>query len=164
MNTIPRLNRLLAQDGKCFDVAIDHGFFNERSFLNNIENMGRVLEIIIEANPDAVQLSPGLAPLLQVIPGKAKPALVLRTDVANVYGKELPRYLFSRLVENAVEQALILDAACVVVNLLLLPDQPELHAQCVENICRLKSQCLHYGMPLMVEPLVMQVNAVSPWS
>src|SRR6266849_1041893 len=161
MNTIPRLNRLLAQDGKCFDVAIDHGFFNERSFLNNIENMGRVLEIIIEANPDAVQLSPGLAPLLQVIPGKAKPALVLRTDVANVYGKELPRYLFSRLVENAVEQALILDAACVVVNLLLLPDQPELHAQCVENICRLKSQCLHYGMPLMVEPLVMQVNAVS---
>ena len=30
MNAVPRLNRLLAADGKCFDVAIDHGFFNER--------------------------------------------------------------------------------------------------------------------------------------
>jgi len=161
MNTIHRLNRLLAQDGRCFDVAIDHGFFNERPFLNNIENMRRVLKIIVEANPDAVQLSPGLASLLQAIPGKAKPSLVLRTDIANVYGQELPRYLFSRLIENAVEQALILDAACVVVNLFLLPDQPELHYQCIENICRLKPQCIRYGMPLMVEPLVMQVNTNS---
>jgi class I fructose-bisphosphate aldolase len=159
MNATPRLNRLLAKDGRCFDVAIDHGFFNERSFLDNIEDMRRVITTIVEANPDAVQLSPGMAPLLQSIPGKGKPSLVLRTDVANVYGKSLPRYLFSRLVEDAVEQALILDAACVVVNLLLLPDQPELHAQCIENICRLKPQCNRYGMPLMIEPLVMQINS-----
>ena len=159
MSLLPRLNRLLGQDGRCFDVAIDHGFFNERSFLNNIEDMPRVVRIVRDAQPDAIQLSPGLAPLLQNLPGKAKPSLVMRTDVANVYGKELPRYLFSRLAENAVEQALALDAACVVVNLLLLPDQPELHAQCIENICRLKPQCARYGMPLMIEPLVMQVNA-----
>ena len=158
MSITPRLNRLLAQDGKCFDVAIDHGFFNERSFLDHIEDMQRVVATIVEANPDAVQLSPGLAPLLQAIPGKARPSLVLRTDVANVYGKELPRYLFSRLIEDAVEQALALDAACVVVNLLLLPGQPELHAQCIENICRLKPHCARYGMPLMIEPLVMQEN------
>ena len=159
MNNTPRLNRLLGGDGRCFDVAIDHGFFNERTFLDGIENMRRVVANIVEANPDAIQLSPGLAPMLQSIPGKTKPSLVLRTDVANVYGKALPRFLFSRLVEDAVEQAVRLDAACVVVNLLLLPDQPELHAQCVENICRLKSQCDRYGMPLMIEPLVMQENA-----
>jgi class I fructose-bisphosphate aldolase len=159
MNNTPRLNRLLGGDGRCFDVAIDHGFFNERTFLNGIEDMRHVVAIIVEANPDAIQLSPGLAPMLQGIPGKTKPSLVLRTDVANVYGKALPRFLFSRLVEDAVEQAVRLDAACVVVNLLLLPDQPELHAQCVENICRLKSQCDRYGMPLMIEPLVMQENA-----
>ena len=159
MSIIPRLNRLLADDGRCFDVAIDHGFFNERAFLDNIEDMKRVISTIIEANPDAVQLSPGLATLLQHIPGKAKPSLVLRTDVANIYGKSLPSYSFSRLVEDAVEQALLLDAACVVVNLFLLPDQPELHAQCIENICRLKPQCNRYGMPLMIEPLVMQTNS-----
>jgi len=159
MNVIPRLNRLLAKDGRCFDVAIDHGFFNELSFLDNIEDMHRVIATIIDANPDAVQLSAGLAPLLQNIPGKAKPSLVLRTDVANVYGRSLPRYLFSRLIEDAVEQSLSLDAACVVANLFLLPDQPELHAQCIENISRLKPQCNRYGMPLMIEPLVMQTNS-----
>jgi class I fructose-bisphosphate aldolase len=161
MSTTPRLNRLLASDGRCFDVAIDHGFFNERTFLVGIEDMRRVVTTIVEANPDAVQLSPGLAPILQSIPGKNRPSLVLRTDVANVYGNTLPRFLFSRLVEDAVEQAVRLDAACVVVNLLLLPDQPELHAQCVENICRQKPRCDRYGMPLMIEPLVMQQNARS---
>ena len=159
MSIIPRLNRLLADDGRCFDVAIDHGFFNERAFLDNIEDMKRVISTMIEANPDAVQLSPGLALLLQNIPGKGKPSLVLRTDVANIYGKSLPSYSFSRLVEDAVEQALLLDAACVVVNLFLLPDQPQLHAQCIDNICRLKPQCNRYGMPLMIEPLVMQKNS-----
>src|SRR2546429_5220994 len=159
MSIIPRLNRLFADDERCFDVAIDHGFFNERAFLDNIEDMNRVISTMIEANPDAAQLSPGLAPLLQESPGKAKPSLVLRTDVANIYGKSLPIYSFSRLVEDAVEQALLLDAACVVVNLFLLPDQPELHAQCIENICRLKPQCNRYGMPLMIEPLVMQKNS-----
>lgn len=158
MNVSPRLKRLLAADGKCFDVAIDHGFFNERSFLGGIEDMQQAVSTIVDAAPDAIQLTIGLASLLQNIPGKAKPALVLRTDVANVYGKALPRYLFSRVIEQAVEQAVRLDAACVVVNLLLLPDQPELHAQCVENICRLKPQCERYAMPLMIEPLAMQQN------
>jgi DhnA family fructose-bisphosphate aldolase class Ia len=159
MNITPRLRRLFAADGRCFDVAIDHGFFNERSFLAGIEDMRTAIPTLVAANPDAIQLSTGLASILQDQPGKEKPSLVLRTDAANVYGKTLPRFLFSRLIENAVEQALALDAACVVVNLLLLPDQPELYAQCVENICRLKPQCTRYGMPLMIEPLVMQENS-----
>ena len=155
----PRLNRLFAPDGKCFDVAIDHGFFNERSFLGGIEDIRKAIETVVSAAPDAIQLPPGTAPLLQSMAVRPKPALVLRTDVANVYGKELPRWLFSKLIDDAVEQAIRLDAACVVVNLLRLPNQPELHEACVENICRLKPACDRAGMPLMVEPLVMQDNA-----
>lgn len=158
MSVTPRLNRLFAPDGKCFDVAVDHGFFNELSFLGGIQNLRRAVEALVEAGPDAIQLAPGQASLLQEIPGKAKPALVMRTDAANVYGRELPRYLYSQLVENAVELALRLDAAAVVVNLLALPGQPELHHQCVRNVARLKAECERYGMPLMVEPLVMQVD------
>lgn len=158
MASEPRLKRLFHTDGKCFDVAIDHGFFNESSFLTGIEDMRAAIATIVEANPDAIQLSPGQAPLLQLIAGKQKPALVLRTDIANVYNRTLPRHLFSQLISNPVEQALALDAACVVVNLLLLPDQPELYHQCIENVSVLKPQCERYGMPLMVEPLVMQEN------
>ncbi len=158
MSTVPRLNRLFGPDGKCFDVAIDHGFFNEPSFLSGIENLRKAVETIVEANPDAIQLSPGQAHLLQDIKGKKKPSLVFRTDVANVYGSTLPRYLFSQLVDNAVEQALNLDAACVVANIFLMPDQPEVYHQCVRNVVALKPNCERYGVPLMVEPLVMQPN------
>ncbi|MGZ3667894.1 MAG: class I fructose-bisphosphate aldolase [Ktedonobacterales bacterium] len=158
MSGAPRINRLFGADGKCFDVAIDHGFFNELAFLSGIEDMAAAIATIVAANPDAIQLTIGQAMTLQSVPGKAKPALVLRTDVANVYGANLPRTLFSELIAEPVEQALRLDAACVVVNLLLLPDQPELHHQCVRNIAALKPMCERYGMPLMVEPLVMQPN------
>ena len=159
MSIQPRLNRLLAADGKCFDVAIDHGFFGEASFLPGIEDMPRAIKTVVSANPDAVQLSPGQAPLLQAISGKSKPSLVLRTDIANIYGATLPRALFSELIHDPLEQALRLDAACVVVNLLMLPNQPELHRACVQNVLKLKPLCERYGMPLMVEPLVMQDNS-----
>ncbi len=157
MSVSARMNRLFAADGKCFDVAIDHGFFNERTFLNGIEDLGAAVRTVVAAGPDAIQLPPGSARHLQSLPG-AKPALVMRTDVANVYGKTLPARLFSKLVDGAVEQALRQDAACVVVNLLMLPNQPELHEQCIVNVSRLKPECERMGMPLMVEPLVMQDN------
>lgn len=161
MGVYPRLRRLLGTDGHCFDVAVDHGFFNERAFLNGIEDMRKVVASIAEANPDALQLSPGLAPLLQERPGSQKPALVLRVDVTNAYDRGQQRGLFSRVTGEAIEQALALDAACVIVNLLLLPGQPKLHAQCIENICSLKPQCARYGMPLMVETLVMRPDEQS---
>jgi len=151
-----RLNRLFAADGRCFDVAVDHGFFGEGSFLAGIEDMARTVAILVEAGPDAIQLSPGQASLLQSVPGPGKPALVLRTDVANLYGSSPPGRLFSQVVEAAVERAVALDAACVVVNLLLLPDEPELHEQCVRNVSALRAACDPVAMPLMVEPLAMK--------
>lgn len=156
-----RLNRLFAPDGKCFDVAIDHGFFNEATFLSGIEDPARAIAAVVAASPDAIQLPPGSARILQSIPGPRKPALVLRTDTANVYGSVLPASLHSELIQNAVEQALRLDAACIVVNLLSLPGQSELLNQCVRNVSSLKSECDRFGMPLMVEPLVMQANGIA---
>ena len=161
MSVQARLNRLMGRDGRCFDVAIDHGFFGEYSFLSGIENMTEAVRTVVGAAPDAVQLTVGQAHLLQNIPGKEKPSLVLRTDVANVYGPTLPRTLFSELIAQPVEQALRLDASCVVVNLFMLPDQPEVHRACVQNILKLKPECERYGMPLMIEPLVMKDNATS---
>ena len=154
-----RMTRLFGASGRCFDVAIDHGMFNEQSFLGGIENMHNAIKLVADAKPDAIQLTPGTAPILQSIPGRGRPALVLRTDIANVYGNPLPRDLFSEVIEDAVEQAVMLDAACVVVNLLLLPDEPQVHRDCIRNINRLKRECDLTGMPLMVEPLVMQDNA-----
>jgi fructose-bisphosphate aldolase, class I len=156
----PRIRRLFAADGRCFDVAVDHGFFGEPRFLAGIEHLAAALDVLVEAAPDAIQLSPGSAPLLQERPG-TKPALVLRTDVADVYGPAVDpdRRYFSELVPEAVERALRLDAACVVVNLLWLPGQQELHRACLRNVAALKARCEPAGMPLMVEPLAMRPGA-----
>lgn len=154
-----RLNRLFhPRSRRCFDVAIDHGFFNESGFLGGIENIERAVKVVAEAGPDAIQLTVGQARHLQALPGRFKPSLVLRTDVANVYGKTLPRKLYSLMIENPVEQAVQLDAACMCVNLFQIPDQPEVGEACVQNILRLKPLSDRLGMPMMVEPLVFQPN------
>lgn len=153
----PRLNRMFGQDGKCFDVAIDHGFFNEYGFLSGIKDLGAAVKTVVDAGPDAIQLTLGQARHLQSIPG-TKPSLVLRTDVANVYGKELPRSIFSLAVDDVVEHALRLDAACLCVNLFRMPGEPEIHEQCIRNIIKIKATSDRYGMPVMIEPLVFQAN------
>lgn len=155
-----RLNRLFnSKSGNCFDVAIDHGFFNEFGFLQGIENISKAVDILVNAAPDAIQLTVGQAHYLQSISGRQKPSLVLRTDVANVYGRELPRSLFSRMIENPVEQAVRLDATCVVVNLFSIPGEPEVTDQCIRNILKIKPVCEQYAMPLMIEPLVFRPNS-----
>lgn len=157
---ISRINRLFNEkSGKCFDVALDHGFFNELTFLGGIENIEKSVKILIDADPDAIQLTVGQAHHLQSVPGKKKPALVLRTDVANVYGLELQSVLYSRMIEEPVLQAVRLDATCVVVNLFRIPGAPEVTDQCIQNILKIKPMCDHYGMPLMIEPLVFRPNS-----
>lgn len=154
-----RLNRLFnARSKKCFDVAIDHGFFNEAAFLTGIEDIQKAIKILVSAGPDAIQLTTGQAHVLQSIPGKSKPALVLRTDVANVYGPKLLSSSFSLMLEDCVEQAVRLDAACMCVNLFQIPNAPEVTKQCIENILKLKPLSEKYGMPMMVEPLVFRPN------
>jgi fructose-bisphosphate aldolase, class I len=155
-----RLNRLFnAKSNRCFDVAVDHGFFNQPGFLQGIEDMRQVVKTLVDAAPDAIQLTLGQARHLQELPGRQKPSLVLRTDVANIYGKELPSARFSLMIEETMLQAVRYDAACVCVNLFQIPGAPEVHQQCVENILRLKPQADYYGMPMMIEPLVFQPNA-----
>jgi len=49
-----RLNRLFnASSKRCFDVAVDHGFFNQPGFLQGIEDMRQVVATLVDAGPDA---------------------------------------------------------------------------------------------------------------
>jgi fructose-bisphosphate aldolase, class I len=155
-----RLNRLFnAKSGRCFDVAVDHGFFNQPGFLTGIEDIRKTVATLVAAGPDAIQLTAGQARHLQNVAGHIKPRLVLRVDVANVYGKELPDARYSAMLDEAMLQAIRLDAACVCVNLFQIPGAPEVTEQCIENILRLKVQSDHYAMPMMVEPLVFRPNS-----
>lgn len=152
------MRRLFAADGKCFDLAIDHGLFNCYDFLTGIEDMETAIRTAVAARPDAVQVAPGPARLLQEAPGRGKPSLVLRLDTGNVYEKTAPAHLFAQLIGDPVEQALRLDAACVIVNLYYMADRPELYHASLANVCQVKAACERYGVPLMVEPLVLSAR------
>lgn len=53
-----RLNRLFnPRSQRCFDVAIDRGFFNELGFLSGIERIETAIATLVDANPDAIQLT-----------------------------------------------------------------------------------------------------------
>jgi class I fructose-bisphosphate aldolase len=156
-NSKVRMNRLFGK-GRCLDVAIDHGVCNEPSFLNGLEDIDAVVKSLVAAGPDAIQMNFGQADLLQDIDGKDKPALVMRIDMGNPYNRIRHRHMWA-VLQNEAEPligALKMDAACVVVNLFMLPDEPELFKQCIQNISRVRADCDKYGMPLMIEPLVMQ--------
>ncbi|CAN7731912.1 class I fructose-bisphosphate aldolase [Mesorhizobium amorphae] len=156
VNKKVRMNRLFG-NGRCLDVAIDHGVCNEPSFLVGLEDMAGVVEKLAKAGPDAIQMNYGQADLLQNLPGKDKPALVMRIDMGNPYNKVRHRAMWA-VLQNEVEPligAIEMDAACVVVNLFMLPDEPDLFRQCVQNIARVRADCEKYGMPLMIEPLAM---------
>ena len=161
LSTKARMNRMFTNGG-CLDVAVDHGVCNEPSFLVGLEDMASVMDALIAARPDAIQCAYGQADLLQSRPEKEKPALVMRIDMGNPYNDQRHAVMWSML-QNADEPiigALEMDAACVVVNLFMLPGEPELFRQCVGNISRVRAACSKYGMPLMIEPLVMLPNDV----
>ena len=151
-----RLNRLL-HAGRCLDIAVDHGVCNEPSFLDGLEDMPAVMAQLLAAGPDAIQLNYGQADLLQHHPARAKPALVMRLDMGNPYNATIHRVMWAVLQNehDPVLPAVRMDAACVVVNLFMLPGEPDLFRQCVANIARVRADCERYGMPLMIEPLVM---------
>ncbi len=161
VSTKARMNRLFTNGG-CLDVAIDHGVCNEPSFMVGLEDMAEVVDTLIAARPDAIQMTYGQADLLQGRPEKDKPALVMRIDMGNPYNDQRHRVMWCQLQnhDDPIIGALEMDAACVVVNLFMLPDEPDLFRQCVENISRVRAACATYGMPLMIEPLVMLPNEV----
>ena len=171
----PRLQRLFGPDGKCLNVAIDHGIFGERRFLSGIEDMTKVLEVLCAAGPDAIQLTPGAArsfpaSALNAMPRSPIPALVLRCDAANVYGSRAPLRPFCELLPgDVVGEAVRLDCAACIVNLFRLPEEPweagnhkadeaaianaVVNKGCISNVANMRDRCAAVGMPLIVEPI-----------
>jgi DhnA family fructose-bisphosphate aldolase class Ia len=151
-----RLNRLFnAASGRSLSIAVDHGVPGEPDLLTGIEDMESVVDALVAAEPDALLLAPGQAELLQRRVGRQKPSLVLRVDVPNIYGREVPDEPVSMMYDDPVGLAVRLDAAAVVVNLLDAPGQPSLRRTSVENVMRLRTACERAGMAMMVEPVPM---------
>jgi len=82
----------------------------------------------------------------------------LEFDMLTIGAGDIPCPAGARMIDRPVEQAIRLDAVCVVVNLFRIPDQPEATDHCIQNILKLKPECDRYNIPLMIEPLVFRPN------
>ena len=160
--TQPRLNRLLGPDGRCLVVAIDHGQFNEPSWLGRIRDMEEIVAAHVAAGPDALTLAAGQAPLLQSVPGRQRPSLIMRSDHTNAYSAARSGPAFCFALDNAVERAVALDAAAVVCGLLSIPGEPGLYRECLENFTRMRRATEQAGLPLIAEVLAMTLRADVP--
>lgn len=40
-------------------MAVEHGFFNESGFLSGLEDIGNAVATLVDAAPDAIQLTEG---------------------------------------------------------------------------------------------------------
>lgn len=153
----PRLNRLFRSDGRCVVLAFDHGFFGEPSWLAGLEDMSGVIAMLAAVQPDGIALPTGSARHLQAIVG-AKPALIVRGDVTNAYLARRPPLLYAHALEDIVERAVALDAACVECALMTYPGHEELSADCIATIDVLRARCNAVAMPLLVEVMALRDN------
>src|SRR3954453_18264285 len=128
----------------------------EAAMLSGIEDMEQAIATLIDAGPDAIQLSVGQADLLQRHPGRDKPALVLRTDTPNIYAAEAPEDAWSFMIDDPVGHPVRLHAACVVINLLDVPVQDGLRRDCLDGISRLRAARARAAVRLMAEPLAFE--------
>lgn len=147
-----RLNRLFNPDSnRCFFIALDQGLTSDRTMPQGAENLERTVQMLALSGVDALQMSSGQAKSLQSLPGRSKPALVLRADVSNLTNAAPEGDLFNEFLEDSVQQAARLDAAAITLSLTTIPGQAGLLRQCIANIVRVQSECHRLGMPLCVE-------------
>lgn len=156
--SLPRLNRLFAEDGRCLILAFDHGLFGEPSWLRGVEDLDLVLETHAAEGPDAMLLPTGSARKLQARTARPRPGLILRADVTSGYLADRPERMVAYGLAQAVERAVRLDAVAVVAALLTFPGQDHLHFDCLRTIDALRAACDPVGMALEVEVLAMTEN------
>ncbi len=161
--TLYRLNRLFnPRSGRALDVAVDHGFFGEPSFITGIEDMREVVATLVAREPrrHPAHPRPGPAPAGRPRQGQAGAGACAPTSPTSTATRSTATCSAIH-VPHAIEEAVRLDAVAVCVNLLHLPGHPEIREASIRSIMALRKEATRYGMPLMVEPLVMQDNATA---
>ena len=147
-----------AKTGRCINIALDLGIFGDRGFSNGIEDLAKALPKILKGKPDVIQLNPGGFKIFDRLNLKTKTSIALRLDVTNVYEARELDHAWDTCNPKSIEIANDPRVAAVVLNLLNVDENSRLQEQCIENIQRVAIPAADRGIPLMVEPLVMNAN------
>lgn len=147
----PRLARLLGADGRTSLGLFDNGVFGEPSWSALIPLIDELITNPENRAFDGISVPRGSAERLQALPARDKPALILRADVNDYWLGNFDGPFSSSPLAGAVEDAVRLDAACVVTILLRSSSDPSLQTACLRTADRIRSDCDRYAMPVMIE-------------
>lgn len=143
--------RSLFNGDKTVMVALDHG---QGGVKPGLEHPEKLLNTLIDANPDAVLLSGGMARRFNYLfGGKNKPSLVISTDFIlhgtipqiEGQGEEIHQSI-------SVEECVRLGADAIKALLIFGRRDAKIVAENMAYITRLAEECNYWNLPLIVEP------------
>jgi 3-hydroxy-5-phosphonooxypentane-2,4-dione thiolase len=133
-----RLGRLIKEDGHCFFLPIDHGYFQGPT--SKLEKPGRTIKPLI-AYADGLFVTRGV--LRAAVDPKNCPPIILRVSGGtSIIGKDLAH----EAITTSVEEVIRLNAAAVGMSVFVGSDY---EYDSLVNLGKLVNECQPYGIPVM---------------
>lgn len=133
-----RLSRLVKEDGHCFFLPIDHGYFQGPT--SKLEKPGETIKPLM-AYADGLFVTRGV--LRSAVDPKNCPPIILRVSGGtSIIGKDLAH----EAITTSVEEALRLNAAAVGMSIFV---GSEYEYDSLVNLGKLVNDCQKYGIPVM---------------
>jgi 3-hydroxy-5-phosphonooxypentane-2,4-dione thiolase len=133
-----RLGQLIREDGHCFFLPIDHGYFQGPT--TRLEKPGETIKPLV-SYADGLFVTRGV--LRAAVDPKNCPAIILRVSGgSSVIGKDLAH----ESITTSVEEALRLNVSAVGMSVFVGSDY---EFESLTNLGKLVDECQRYGIPVM---------------
>ena len=133
-----RLQKLLPDDGHCFFLPIDHGYFQGPTAC--LEKPGETIKPILKF-ADALFVTRGV--LRSCIDTAIDKPIILRVSGGtSMVGKDLA----NECLTTSIDEVIRLNAAAVGISVFIGSDYER---QTLKNLSKLVNECEHYGIPVM---------------
>ncbi|MBI3962240.1 MAG: aldolase [Deinococcus sp.] len=155
-----RTSQILSpRSGNAIVIAIDHGLF--MGPISGIEDIVAAVGRVAAGGADAIQLSPGSARAARdAFKGRSAPSLILRLDACNFWrtGPEIGSHEGYIAPVATPLDAVKVGAAAAVCFYFIGHGDDQMEQENLERIGEWAGECQELGIPLMVEPLPINVK------
>lgn len=133
-----RLESLFKDDGHCFFLPIDHGYFLGPT--RCLEKPGETIKSLLPIC-DALFVTRGVL-RASVSPVRGKPVILRISGGTSVVGKDLSNEIITTTIEDVIR----LNAAAVGISIFVGSDYEK---ETLKNLSRTVNECERYGIPVM---------------
>lgn len=133
-----RMSQLIKEDGRCFFLPIDHGYFQGPT--RCLEQPGRTIGPLLP-HCDALFVTRGVL-RAAVDPIGSKPVILRVSGGASIIGSDLA----NEEITTSIEEVIRLNAAAVGVSIFVGTDYER---QSLKNLSDMVNLCENYGIPVM---------------